>query len=358
MNTDGTNIFVYDTVSRTTKNITALDSGEYIYYGQPSISADGHYITFTSGMGSPGAAVACAQVSILGENIENNGDFQALEDDPLPNYSKVLVYDQITGITGNVCVSSTGEEANGDCYDPSISANGRYVTFSSFADNLVSGDYDQMPDIFLHDILLGTTSRISISSAGEEANYDSYSSSISPDGSHVAFASWATNLVNGDNNECADIFVRDLISGTTKRISISYNGEEGNGNSYDYYGYNRYSSSNYKPSLNNNGILAVFSSYAANLVPLNNNGYPDVFLYGPVNNFYTIYGDISPNILRSGDSANITAYADSNTESIVASILGTDYKLQKQLDGKWSLNYIIPTIPDGIYDVLSNCKEH
>lgn len=344
----GTNIFVHDRISRITKNITVLNTDElYYYYGQPSISSDGRYIAFTSGISGP---VACAVASSLDNNLNE------FEDDPLPNYSKVLVYDRITGITENIGVSSTGEEANEDCSEPSISADGRYVTFSSYADNLVSGDNNQMIDIFVRDRLLGTTNRVSISSTGEEADYDSCSSSISSDGTHVAFVSWATNLVTGDNNDCADVFVRDLISGTTKRISVSYRGEEANDSSYGYSSYNPYSNSDYRPSLNNNGSLAIFSSYATNLVPFDNNGYTDVFLYGPVNNFYAVYGEINPNLLRSGDLAVVKAYTNSDTEIVVASILGNDYNLEKQSDGTWILNYIIPTIPDGLYDVLLTAK--
>lgn len=342
-------IFIHDMVSGTTESIPILNSSEFSYYGQVSINSNGRYIVYKSGKGSP----VSAALSMDPMSGDSYCDFQESEVDPLPDYDKVLVYDRITGTTENIGVSSSGEEANGDCYEPSISADGRYVTFSSFADNLVSGDNNQMSDIFIHDRLLDTTNRISVSSNGSETDYDSYSSSISPDGTHVTFASRAANLVSGDTNNCADIFVRDLISGITKRISISYNGEESNGESYNYG--DRFTNSAFKPSLNNNGSLVAFSSYATNIVPFDDNGYSDVFLYCPVTNFYTVYGEIIPNILRSGNSTTIKAYADSNTESIIASILGNNYNLQF-LNGKWILNYTIPSIPDGTYDVLLTAK--
>lgn len=346
----GIHIFIHDMVSGTTENIPILNSSEFSYYGQVSISSNGRYIIYKSGKGSP--VSAALSMDPMSEEDSYN-DLPESENDPLPDYDKVLVYDRITGITKNIGLSSSGEEANGDCYEPSISADGRYVTFSSFADNLVSGDNNQMSDIFIRDRLLGTTNRISVSSNGSETDYDSYSSSISPDGTHVAFASWAANLVSGDTNNCADIFVRDLISGITKRISISYNGEESNGASYNYG--DRFTNSAFKPSLNNDGSLVAFSSYATNLVPFDSNGYSDVFLYCPVTNFYTVYGEIIPNLLRSGNSTTIKAYADSNTESIIASILGNNYNLQF-LSGAWILNYTIPPIPDGTYDVLLTAK--
>lgn len=148
----------------------------------------------------------------------------APEEDPLPQYVNIFCYDLITGVTEKINVSSTGEEANADSSGPSITAEGRYVSFTSHADNLISGDTNQQSDIFVRDRVSGTTKRISVSSTGEEANYMSEGSFISPDGNLVAFASSASNLVVGDNNGYYDIFIHNLISGKTTRISVSQQG--------------------------------------------------------------------------------------------------------------------------------------
>ena len=76
-----------------------------------------------------------------------------------------------------------------NCYDPSISSDGRYVAFRSEADNLVAGDSNDTMDIFVHDRQTGETMRVSVSSSGEQANGKSYGPSISPDGRYVAFSS-------------------------------------------------------------------------------------------------------------------------------------------------------------------------
>ena len=117
-----------------------------------------------------------------------------------------FVRDRQTGTTTRVAVSSTGEQGNGDSpwhnmdAPPSISGDGRYVAFSSGADNLAVGDTNGAEDMFVRDRQTGTTTRVSVSSTGEQGNGDSLSPSISEDGRYVAFLSKATNLVAGDTN--------------------------------------------------------------------------------------------------------------------------------------------------------------
>jgi hypothetical protein len=149
----------------------------------PSISSDGRYISYYSRASNlvPG---------------DTNGDYD------------IFVYDRQTGITERVSIASDGTESNDDSYAPSISADGRYVTFESDADNLVEEDTID-GDIFVHDRQLGTTIKISITSIGSLANGTSTDPSISADGRFVAFRSYASNLVDGDSNGVADIFVRD-----------------------------------------------------------------------------------------------------------------------------------------------------
>jgi hypothetical protein len=116
---------------------------------------------------------------------------------------------------------------------PAISADGNVVSFQSQATNLVAGDTNGVVDVFVHDRAAGTTERVSVDSAGAQSDGNSSSSSLglSPDGRFVAFDSVATNLVAGDTNLDPDVFVRDRTAATTTRVSVDSSGLEGNGSS-------------------------------------------------------------------------------------------------------------------------------
>ncbi|MBP2235262.1 hypothetical protein J2Z31_001754 [Sinorhizobium kostiense] len=126
-----------------------------------------------------------------------------------------------------VSVGTAGGQANGHSENPSISANGRYVAFESNASNLVAGDTNGTSDVFIFDLELGTTTRVSVDSAGGQANGQSFKPSISADGRYVAFESDASNLVAGDTNGTGDVFVFDLQLGTITRVSIDSTGGPG-----------------------------------------------------------------------------------------------------------------------------------
>jgi Tol biopolymer transport system component len=132
-----------------------------------------------------------------------------------------------------VSVSSAGVEGNGDSRNASISANGRFVAFDSEASNLIENDGNAYWDIFVRDRQKGKTRRVSVSSVGVDANQSSFEPSISADGRFAAFQSFASNLVENDNACCWDIFVRDRSTGTTRRVSVSSAGVEANGFSFN-----------------------------------------------------------------------------------------------------------------------------
>jgi Tol biopolymer transport system component len=179
--------------------------------------------------------------------------------------SDIFVHDRKTGETRRVSVSSSGAEANGSSLASAISANGRYVAFLSDATNLVAGDTNGVSDIFVRDRSAGTTRRVSVSSAGLEANGASSTPSISADGDHIVFESIATNLVAGDSNGQQDIFVRDRSSRKTRRVSISSAGTQANGFSAE-------------PSISSDGNVVAFYSGASTLVSGDSNGLWDVFI--------------------------------------------------------------------------------
>ena len=166
-----------------------------------------------------------------------------------------------TNSTVLVSVAADGGSANGPSLFPSLSANGRYVAFQSQASNLVAGDNNAAADIFVRDLETGTTVRV----CNVQGNRFSFTPAISDNGQVVAFASAASNLVDGDSNGFVDIFVCTVEGGTPERVSLNSAGAEGNGDSI-------------LPAISADGRFVGFKSLATNLVPDDRNGVVDVFL--------------------------------------------------------------------------------
>jgi archaellum component FlaF (FlaF/FlaG flagellin family) len=172
--------------------------------------------------------------------------------------------------TRRVSVSSAGAEANGFSGTASISADGRFVAFTSVASNLVAGDTNAAGDIFVRDLGSGQTSRVSVGRRGAQGDGLSSLASISGDGRYVAFVSAASNLVKGDTNNADDVFVHDRATGRTTRVSVAEGGSQANANSSG-------------PSISEDGRWVAFSSDASNLVPGDTNGRSDVIVYDVAN---------------------------------------------------------------------------
>ncbi len=177
----------------------------------------------------------------------------------------IFVHDVETGSTVTVSVSSSGEQGYGHSEYPSISADGRYVAFQSYASNLVSGDTNNTCDVFVHDLQTGNTTRVNVDGAGNQANNISGHPSISADGRYVAFESIATNLVSGGTSGIDHVYLRDLEAGTTTLVSAN-GAVAGNGPSQS-------------ASISGDGTFVVFHSTATNLVNGDTNVWQDVFLY-------------------------------------------------------------------------------
>ena len=185
------------------------------------------------------------------------------------NAMDIFVHDRKTGLTSRASVDSAGQQGNGLSVLPTLSRDGRYVAFESDATNLVAGDTNGARDIFVHDRKAGTTTRVSVDGAGAEADAPSFISSISSNGRYVVFMSGATNLVAGDGNGKFDVFLRDLKTGTTTRVSVNRAGGEGND----------HSTVDANCAVSSTGRLVPFASNASNLVPGDINGTTDAFVH-------------------------------------------------------------------------------
>lgn len=178
----------------------------------------------------------------------------------------VFLRDLVAGTTTLVSVSTAGVQGDGDSSGPWLDWDGDTVAFASLAKNLVSGDTNNFQDIFIRDLTAGTTSRESLSSAGVQGNGRSLRATLTHDGVLVCFASAANNLVSGDGNNRSDCFVRDRATGTTSRVSVADAGHAGNDHSGD-------------PEISGDGSVVVFDSLADNLVAGDTNLDSDVFLH-------------------------------------------------------------------------------
>jgi Tol biopolymer transport system component len=207
----------------------------------PRISGDGRIVAFVG----------------AGTNLILN-DTNGVED--------IFVRDMVAGTTTRASVSTGGTPSNGHCYFPSVSANGRYVTFVTGASNLAPGDMNGHDDVFVHDLQSGATVLGSAGNGGASANAFCWGQSISGDGRIVAFWSAATNLVAGDTNGVADAFVHDLATGITTRVSVDSSGAQGNARSQN-------------PYVSADGRCVAFWSHATNLVAGDTNSASDVFVH-------------------------------------------------------------------------------
>jgi hypothetical protein len=180
----------------------------------------------------------------------------------------VFLHHTPSGTTTRISRSSGGGQGNGTSSDPAISGNGRYISFTSTATNLVPGDTNNANDIFVADRLTGVVSRVSVRTDGGQGNDGSFHPAISFDGRYVAFSSRATNFVSNDTNGAQDVFVYDRQTATVARVSVRSNGGQADGDSE-------------QPSIVVRGTgayVVAFNSFATNLVGNDTNGVSDVFV--------------------------------------------------------------------------------
>lgn len=249
----------------------------------PTLSADGRYVAFLSTASNLVAS-------------DSNG------------VSDIFLHDRSLGVTTRVSLDSSGVQGNGASGTPMVSADGRYVAFYSWSNNLVAGDSNNQPDVFLRDVQAAATTLLSVSSGGVQGNAGSFSPAISADGRWIAFESNASTLVSGDNNAVSDVFLRDRIGGTTARVSVDSLGQQANGASA-------------RCAISDDGSVVSFDSAASNLVIGDQNGVTDVFIRNLARNSTThashgndgVQGNnASRNAALSGDGRSLVYQSDAS----------------------------------------------
>ncbi|MFK4519851.1 Tol biopolymer transport system component [Bradyrhizobium japonicum] len=171
-----------------------------------------------------------------------------------------------TSSVTRVSTSATGVQANDQSHQPVLSPDGTKVAFESYADNLVPGDTNGQPDIFVKDLTTGAITLVSTNASGVQGDGWSYQPVFSSDGTKLAFSSASDNLVPGDTNNAWDVFVKDLTTGAVTLVSTSASGAQADG----------FQSSN--PILSPDGTKVAFYSDADNLVPDDTDHLRDIFV--------------------------------------------------------------------------------
>jgi len=274
-------------------NIERIDTasdGSQAYYGAdfytPQFSPDGQYVLFNTGSTDlvPGDSSRYSQIMLknlatgaltLVSNTANglygdNATFASFSSDgksivfcsgSYGTHSSsidVVVKDIASGSFSIVSTSAGGTEGNGISFAPQFSADGKSIVFSSSSSNLVDGDTNNQADIFVKDLVHGTITRINTAAEGAQADDYSALPSFSPDGKSVVFVSNADNLVAGDINQRSDVFVKNLATGAVTLVSSSASGSIADGNSD-------------APVFSPDGKMVAFTSAANNLGAGNNN---------------------------------------------------------------------------------------
>lgn len=237
-----TDVFLFDRQTARTTRVSTASNGMQgdLPSSQPAVSGDGRYVAFLS------------MATNLVQNDTNN-------------YLDVFVHDRLLRQTVRASVSTQNAEADDDCYAPAISDDGRWVAWNSAATSLVANDTNLSQDVFVRDLLLGQTERVSVGPGGAQANGDSLSCSIGAGGRWIAFHSHATNLVPGDTNGFVDVFRVDRNTMLVERASVDSLGMQGQGDSL-------------YPSLSDDGLRVAFVSDVDSFVQ-RAGPFPDVFVH-------------------------------------------------------------------------------
>jgi Tol biopolymer transport system component len=269
-------VFVHDRETGATEHVTSVFAAATL-----ALSADGRYLTILSlrpdvdlqviydlsvwdrrlDVREVIATGSRYRNAIFGAAFSGNGRYVAYA----ARGPGVIVYDRLTRLRERVDLNSNEEPGNHLATQLSISRDGRYVAFTSYATNLAASDSNGVSDVFVRDREAGTTTRVSVGPGARQADGNSYGPSISAYGRYVAFVSDAGNLVSSDQNGVADIFLRDRQTGVTQLLSVNSNGKQGD-------------LASESPAINAGGRYVAFASSASDLVSNDFNTSRDVFV--------------------------------------------------------------------------------
>ena len=285
-------VFVHDRKTATTTLVSVSSDGTQSndFSCNPAISADGRMVAFFSD----------------GTNLVD-GDNNAARD--------VFLHDRQTGVTTRVSVRSNGAEANDLSAAPVLSADGQVVAFHSDATTLVADDSNGVRDVFVHDVAQGTTTRVSVSSAGAQGNDESRDPDISATGRYVTFQSDASNLIDNDTNGTVDdVFVHDRETGETVIVNLAADGSQGDNNSFD-------------PTVDADARVIGFHSWAENFAT-DTNDEIDAFVIDRVRETQTLVSKTTAGVQGNDTSRNLTLDEDGRRltfDSIATNLFPNDF---------------------------------
>jgi hypothetical protein len=252
-NNSSRDIFISDPIGQTVRLVSKNSAGTHGTGDSqnPVCSSDGRFVAFES----------TADNLLL--DVDGDGSF-----DDTNSVRDIFVHDVVTSVTTRVSVATDGTEADADCFNPSMSSDGRFVAFESTSGTLDPAvAFGGISQIFVHDRLTKTTVCVSIESGGTgvEGDSDSFDPSISSNGQVVAFSSLATNLDPAAASGTQQVFVRDMAANSTSCVSVA-GGFEGDSLSFN-------------PSLSANGLQVAFNSLASNLDPVADGSFFQIFVH-------------------------------------------------------------------------------
>lgn len=228
--------------------IVSLDAGGGFltnYSAAPAISEDARYVAFTSR--------------------------EALDPADANGESDIYRLDRQTGIAAGVSCTPAGIFGNDSSFEARMSADGRWIVFSTLASNFEPLDANGTYDVYRKDMLTGELVRVSNAELSPAAGDDeSLHAAISDDGRWVAFQSSASDIVANDTNGASDVFLRDMQTGLAERLSEGVWGQA-NGSSF-------------WPMIAGDGSRIAFTSAATNLLIFDGNAKNDVFVVEPGSN--------------------------------------------------------------------------
>lgn len=260
---DLSDLFIYSIEQGTTERLSQSFDGSEVdqpILGRPSVSADGRFVAFAT------------DASRVVEN-DTNG------------VADVFVLDREASTTERISLATlTANQGNSASHEPAISADGRFVTFTSEASNLIGDDTNGVADVFVHDRQSATTDRVSVATDRREVTQASWSPAISADGSSVAFISRGDFGI-GPPPTHNEVFLVTLASGQIERVSLGANNSAATGDASHV-------------TLSRDGRYVTYDSAADNIIPFDNNALPDIIIYSRLG------GSTRVNVSSSGADAD------------------------------------------------------